>query len=513
MMKQFQLKTWLKAISFSALTLFVASCAEDEGEGAPNFPASTTLSASQPDETANLTFNANYAWSLTADKTWCQFKSGSGVVASLDGQAGEQTVTVILTDDEWAFEDETATITMEMSATTQVVATVTRSAQGYTTVVLLGEEELNAENPLQIVWAADGSGIESATLTVTANYAWTLAEYPEWLVPATTSGAADEEVSVVCSFSETASDLSALEGVLVFKDGDATTRLSLAVSYAGYPLDKVLFTVPSGEDFCFDVAGTSWYTTATSETPTEGTIDVQIKANPEEYLYICYFSEDENGNLTVLATDDRWYEIASPSSDNDWTASISAKENMDPATRKGCIAILTGAVYSSTAIDENPANLLETNSTSGLVEIKADFAQYVPVSFTQEAAEVAEAPFTVVDADGTEYPVTILKDVAEGAYQSTKVCECVLDPVPSTQITITPTTDLKSLFANIDFKDARGTSTKWSGISQTSSWDYKNLVYFSKLADEGVNTSVPMQITYKDSTGEIYYVLVLKTSN
>lgn len=536
-MKVNQLRIQFKAYALlfvSLLFVAVACNNDDEGNPDPSFPKKQELTITQPGETSNIEITANYPWTLTSNRSWCKFVDNDENVSSLQSVAGSYTVTVIITNEAWGFEDQEAILTMGMTTPegvkTKEIAVISRTAQvyKYTAYGKTEEDVINAEHPLNITWYSHGGSIEPAPFNFTANFDWTIKNYPEWLVikdDVAISGSATELVTTTCMVSTTVDQRNELSGEIEYADKTGAIRATIPVFYGGYPATKVGFTLPSTAGYklayWFDVLGAKYWYLTTDNTimgETEGAVTVKVAANVEQPLHIVTFAEDINGNLTVLPEVDRWFSASQPTLENDWTISIVANENTGTEVRKVRFLVLTDKVLKSTSIAEKPENLIAYNEALGVTTVKDEYANYVALAFAQEAVMEKTVVFGVANAfrnenymyeEGEIFDVTALIGTdLEATYGTANVYKCTFTYTDLTnkRLWLTAEFDLNTAFqdGNVNYNDVNGAiTTTPNGWTVSPSFSTKPAVILNitKLGTD------PMQI--RCTINEEVYVLVL----
>lgn len=531
-MKTNTFKFQLKAFAFMFLAVLFAACQDDsmdDVDKTPTFPEATTLSISKPGESAIIQFDANYPWTLSTSRTWCKFVDAGEELSSFQGIAGAHTVEILITDDAWVFEDQTAVITMGMTTdegtVTQEIVTLVRSSKEYSQSVYGATEEdmLGAENPLQMIWYAHGGAIQTSVLNFSANYNWEITSMPEWLVlDADLNGSADELTTYECSFNTTAEQRNALEGEIVFSDENGTARFTLPVAYNGYPETKVGFEIPSAAgmkfNYWYDVSGTAyWYAANDGQQmgQTEGAVYIKVKANETQELHVLTYAQDAAGNLSVLAAEDRWFSVTEPTAENEYTISIQPTENTEAEERGVRFVVLTESVFNDETINGDPANLIEYNETLGITITKEAYANYAALAFTQEAPIVETGSvFGVANAfrnaswvyeQGEALEVFALTgDDLEATYGTTNVYAHIVDlsALTNERLWITSQSSLYDAAINgdVSFNDKDGNNTRWS----TTTTNFSDPALVLKVT---ATQATPMQIrcTFE---GEEYVLLI-----
>lgn len=185
------------------LCLAFTACSSDNDEPIlPEFPEMQVVSLSAGQQT-EINFKATSEWRLVSDKVWLRFLvpgtettySGDDneEVAVVYGDAGEQTVTIIMKDNGHTFEPETATITMAMEGQTKAIFEVTRRAKSYEVSMVV---RTGFSGSLEEADRLDMNYDTQYRLGFTANYDWKIDSYPDWIEPLSNiTGKADVAVS------------------------------------------------------------------------------------------------------------------------------------------------------------------------------------------------------------------------------------------------------------------------------------------------------------------------------
>lgn len=187
-MRRFNLFMQLSVLSVALLGLF--SCEEDSqltggGEGNDSLDISdstggvvdsvqTEFFVVLKDTVVDLQFTANSDWVMRSSKSWCVFPNAAIVY---NGAAGEQSVTLTITDDEMKVFNDTADIQLIEGTEEKIIARIVRL--GDTPVVMNASGVVyNDSNIVEIKHNANGA---SGYFTFKANFDWTLESCPSWL--------------------------------------------------------------------------------------------------------------------------------------------------------------------------------------------------------------------------------------------------------------------------------------------------------------------------------------------
>ncbi|MFV0377565.1 MAG: hypothetical protein ACK5JD_09705 [Mangrovibacterium sp.] len=512
-MKIDYLKILFKTFVLVTMVLSVTCCNDNDNEEqvTPIFPETVDLNISQPGEVASFTFEANLPWTLSSSRIWCKFISEEDTLPALQGAAGTYTVSVLLTDDAWKFEDKAVELRMGMASQASVVAKLTRDAQVYTVAAYgaTATDTIDAARPVKLLWNSYGTTITNAKLSLTANFNWYLASWPEWVSFTSTnnlSGKAGELVSNTCRFnSADISIRSKLSGDLVYADRDGVERLRIPIYYEGMRGDIVQFNIPNGakNNFWFDQPGATFWNVSTAGEITgltEGPLPIEVVASDKQALYTCFLSEDETG-LHILPEANRWFSATEPTDANNWTISISPEANNSTAVRKSQVVVLTDSIFNNDVVKGNFSNILEINASTKKSVIKSAYSKYQALAFSQKKP-VGELGFIVTASNGTVYPATLVTDADQTLYGTKNVYHCSLgNPTPN-QVTIVAK-EYENPYLDLVFT-LNGVNTKWNGVTLSTSGTTLTMKNVTTSA-----TSTPMVLTYYQN-GAVFCVLILQ---
>ena len=195
-----------------SVVLLVVGCETPEEVLTPNFPEPTTATV-MAGEKYEFTINPNSQWTLkipTSATTHYCFLKGSSELYTLRGNAGEQKITVQVSDNEEFDIDRVCAIEMTMEGETKVILTLTRSSKERTLAIYAcefdTEEEMFKSETVDgnIIWVYSPTAMDRLDwvwsneqwmqrILVDANFNWSLgANTPEWLISDATSGKAGQ---------------------------------------------------------------------------------------------------------------------------------------------------------------------------------------------------------------------------------------------------------------------------------------------------------------------------------
>lgn len=171
--------SWIMALAMMFIVSFT-SCSDDKEEGAttPVFPEEQAISCNAG-ETKVLTFDANMTWQLSSTAAiWCKFEVNGEDKEVVKGEAGKQSITIKVTDAAQEIgKTSEAQLKLDMGGETKVIATVTRSAKGYSLKIYDAEgNEITTEQGLEVGYK------KQISFTVKANFRFAAISFPEWVI-------------------------------------------------------------------------------------------------------------------------------------------------------------------------------------------------------------------------------------------------------------------------------------------------------------------------------------------
>lgn len=171
--------SWIMALAMMFIVSFT-SCSDDKEEGAttPVFPEEQAISCNGG-ETKALTFDANMTWQLSSTAAiWCKFEVNGEDKEVVKGEAGKQSITIKVTDAAQEIgKTSEAQLKLDMGGETKVIATVTRSAKGYSLKIYDAEgNEITTEQGLEVGYK------KQISFTVKANFRFAATSFPEWVI-------------------------------------------------------------------------------------------------------------------------------------------------------------------------------------------------------------------------------------------------------------------------------------------------------------------------------------------
>ncbi len=404
-------------------TVVFSACSEEEDQVTVVFPEAVSIDCQPQVGEASFSFNAVQSWSLVSSRIWCQFKDGESVVRALNGAVGEQTVTIVVTDDAWEFEGSMAEISMTMNGETKVIATVNRSGKDMVLEVWDSENHIyDLENPVAFAYEfkEQGGVISKSMIKIRANFDWEIAQKPSWvsLSAAENEGAetgkANETKELTVEFAGDDRRYPLGEGndpaTIVFTNRSGHTySYPVAVTYSGMTEDAIEFEV-NRYNWVFS-QDADWYWTGSITGGTE----VEKKETPmglkvdTRYGYkLIYLPYREFGGMGVyLPMEDDWglwMHAVNDDEDGNITLTVDPNEKeegnpmADGSSRKGCIMALPQKVYESLPEEYGAPNLDVLLDEDGAI-IKEEYMKYILVDFSQEGDIVETGGFELLGMD------------------------------------------------------------------------------------------------------------------
>lgn len=368
-----KLNNWLLKGLILVLPLGFVACSEDDDETKAEFPKQVTITCEAGTEEV-FNFTANLDWKLSVDKSWVILSANDIEGQDLQGVAGNQSITLKITDEGMEFAETTAELTLTMGLESRPVAKIVRAAEEY---------ELQAyddENNVMDTIAIDNNG--SIAFVVKANFNFAATDYPEWIeisMDATDDDANTKNtyVSVIDSLAKNPQN-----GEITFADESGEHTFAIPVSYAGMDPLKINISGYTPWGWTVSMDGTTYtqenMTGGDPITLTDGvTFNVKALNDDVKFFVVEEMNDqlwltDESGNMIS------WMR-ATQNEENKELVTVTIDEYApamwSPKERTGCIFAVPAAKY-----DEFSANLKEGTSMSFIDEN----INFVLIEFTQK---------------------------------------------------------------------------------------------------------------------------------
>lgn len=255
---------WLLRLGMLICAISIAACSSDNEESSvPNFPDKQTLEVAAG-ETHVLTFLTERPWRMTSDKAWVRFLMGDPAeeLPVAYGSAGENTVTIVMKQNGWAFDTESAQLSLTMDGHTQPIFELRRPAKERSVKMKVKYHTQQPEYETSVnISYADRSRFQ---VGFEANFDWKVVSVPKWLQPLDViTGEADapaeklERLTVADEWLPYGfEDTNAPENTIVITDRLGEYTFPFTFTFEGMP-DDVLSLMPrttlaSGIQFYYD---------------------------------------------------------------------------------------------------------------------------------------------------------------------------------------------------------------------------------------------------------------------
>lgn len=399
-----------------AMALSVGGCSDSDsdGPGDVTFPEKDAITVNAGQD-RTLTFSADAEWKLTSNASWCRFVDGDFVQTTISGEAGDQSVTIRVSDDNQNSEkDDVAEITMAMGGKSQVIYEITRPRKGASSLIVKDKsgKVIDAENPLLVKGGNITSPVETTvTLEIddaSAQLGVLTDKTASWVTVTALTGTNDYAVSFKDDNADGKNPKYAIpaeeNAVITFaaqKNGSIVAEVAIPIYYEGYA-ESALIVDPSYKSVTVSEDGQ----TMTGEGGVSGSESVDYG---DELISTVTTRNDafEIVEIAYTATYDQWgtpteviYDF-SANGDLDWvtTSKIAGETDADVKNRvrltvselpegeelrNATVMIFPKAVYDEIE-DDLQGNVID----SEVNDIKSAYSTYIMANLTQ-GAESAE---------------------------------------------------------------------------------------------------------------------------
>ena len=258
---------WKSAAAFVVGMAAMVACEEKPIEPevvAPVFPSEVTEKNVEAGETVELQFTANLDWELSIpateqNKYWLD---DAGMPASkVSGKAGDQTVSVVFSEDEYYDANVLCEVTLTMGGESKVIAKLTRLAINRALEVYVAETSewgfkttYGTEKATALALTTfEGDVTYTLPIQVVANYDWSLA-LPEWCAgeikgAESLSGKAGQAVEILLTGALAENVKNGAEGVAKFIDAtDNAQSVDLPLTFPAFA-DRLEWSDPASMEF------------------------------------------------------------------------------------------------------------------------------------------------------------------------------------------------------------------------------------------------------------------------
>lgn len=406
-MKKFSLFMQLSVLFVALLGLF--SCEEDsqltgggDGNDSLNISDSTGVVVDSlqgeffvvlKDTVVDLQFTANSDWVMSSSKSWCVFPNASIVY---NGAAGEQSVTLTITDDEMKVFNDTADIKLIEGTEEKIIARIVRL--GDTPVVTNASGVVyNDSNIVEIKYSANGA---SGSFTFKANFDWTLESCPSWLttdkeLPISTEANMENTITFTVEKQYWAS---AQFDTLHFCVQGTDMKVPVYVEYAG---------LQNGEIATDGIDGVYWWIISADGLSFHRESTMGGDGVAEDILFPFSFNVYANANqykIVQFEQSGKWLNYV-----DEYSASMklvddaqgnvvieSVQANSSDQERLAYILALPTDVYEK-ALEESFGNLNMVMTNAEGNDLNDEYFNYVIMAFKQEGAAAAGAGMSIVN--------------------------------------------------------------------------------------------------------------------
>ena len=258
---------WKSAAAFVVGMAAMVACEEKPIEPevvAPVFPSEVTEKNVEAGETVELQFAANLDWELSIpateqNKYWLD---DAGMPASkVSGKAGDQTVSVVFSEDEYYDANVLCEVTLTMGGESKVIAKLTRLAINRSLEVYVAETSewgfkttYGTEKAAALALTTfEGDVTYTLPIQVVANYDWSLA-LPEWCAGSikdaeSLSGKAGQAVEILLTGALAENVKNGAEGAAKFIDAaDNAQSVDLPLTFPAFA-DRLEWSEPASMEF------------------------------------------------------------------------------------------------------------------------------------------------------------------------------------------------------------------------------------------------------------------------
>lgn len=433
-----------------AMALSVGGCSDsdsdNDGPGDVTFPEKDAITVDAGQD-RTLTFSADAEWKLTSNASWCRFVDGDFVQTTISGEAGDQSVTIRVSDDNQNSEkDDVAEITMAMGGKSQVIYEITRPRKGASSLIVKDEsgKVIDAENPLLVKGGNITSPVETTvTLEIddaSAQLGVLTDKTASWVTVTALTGTNDYAVSFKDDNADGKNPKYAIpaeeNAVITFaaqKNGSTVAEVAIPIYYEGYAegaliLDPSYMSVTVSEDGrtmtgeggvsgseSVDYGG-ELISTVTTRNDAFEIVEIAYTATYDQWGTPTEVNYDfsANGNLD-------WVETSKISSETDSNVNDRVKLTVgelpeETESRNARVMIFPKAVY-----DEIKSDLEGNIIDSEVNDIKSAYSTYIMANLTQEkksdepAGGVSFTGYYYMSYDGEAMLMTFAEVIGQGA--------------------------------------------------------------------------------------------------
>ena len=402
---------------------------EKEADNTAVFPTKVEISCEVGDY-PTLEFNVAGDWQLSSNAVWCKFLTPNGDMLDISGRAGDNAITLKITDDGLKDEVTTATITMNLGGQTATIATIVRSGRRL---------ELSIYDTNNKALDAITIGYESwSEVSVKANFRFAATTFPEWveIEGGSITGTPDEpclaKLRIAANGDRERYPITKEDGyAITFSNESGSTTFDFPILFEGMGDDKLTFVGPTANLFGWKVSldGKTFVQSGDQEDVTiENELQYIITARNEDYEIIFIEKCIDRGipRFEIVPAEQSWMHFDK----SRMALTVEPTESL----RYGIVLALPRKIYEDIASSMYDS-LFELDYSSGinLPTMKYDYQKFTLIEFTQcDLTErgAFEGMYAYHSITTYEIPCTPLNDEALMAeYGVSELFEC---PFPNT---------------------------------------------------------------------------------
>lgn len=336
------------------MALGVSSCSDDDDDTPSfQFPEKQTVHCSAAD-TRELTFEANAAWSLTSSELWCRFLVDGTEEYSLSGNAGKQTVNIVISDESQKPEmTSVAHLTLMIGDSKAIIADIVRNAPSY-------EFKITDEqgNELQVLEAGYDGFIR---FNAEANFRFATTDRPDWVaveggsIVGTPGKVIKGGLQIVTNGNREKYPIEReANHTITFSDENGLAVYIYPVVYKGMNPNAIIVNGPEWFNWEVSLDGRTFTQTATSGVDGTATtltynkfVPFTVQALNDDYVPVYIQQVEESGIIRLVVNSDEepvdWIHLVDK--DYNGNARLTVDESYDGSEREGYVLVLPRSEY------------------------------------------------------------------------------------------------------------------------------------------------------------------------
>lgn len=336
------------------MALGVSSCSDDDDDTPSfQFPEKQTVHCSAAD-TRELTFEANAAWSLTSSELWCRFLVDGTEEYSLSGNAGKQTVNIVISDESQKPEmTSVAHLTLMIGDSKAIIADIVRNAPSY-------EFKITDEqgNELQVLEAGYDGFIR---FNAEANFRFATTDRPDWVaveggsIVGTPGKVIKGGLQIVTNGNREKYPIEReANHTITFSDENGLAVYTYPIVYKGMNPNAIIVNGPEWFNWEVSLDGRTFMQTATSGVDGTATtltynkfVPFTVQALNDDYVPIYIQQVEEYGIIRLVVNSDEepvdWIHLVDK--DHNGNARLTVDESYDGSEREGYVLVFPRSEY------------------------------------------------------------------------------------------------------------------------------------------------------------------------